>query len=76
MVALRKFIKHKRPHVIAVAAEDMDARGVLRDVEGILQDLKEHEDFPDALEVILVDNNRDNTFFEEDSPWVTYSVGD
>merc|ERR1719370_2246954 len=58
MVALRKFIKHKSdPHVIAVAAEDMDARGVLRDVEGILQDLKEHEDFPDALEVILVDNN-------------------
>merc|ERR1719370_19184 len=58
MVALRKFIKHKSdPHVIAVAAEDMDARGVMRDVEGILQDLKEHEDFPDALEVILVDNN-------------------
>ena len=57
MVALRKFIKRKRPHVIAVAAEDMDARSVIRDVEGILDDLKQHEDFPDALEVVLVDNN-------------------
>ena len=57
MVALRKFIKHKRPHVIAVAAEDMDARSVMRDVQGILQDLKEQDEFPDALEVILVDNN-------------------
>ena len=57
LVNLRRFIKQKRPHVIAVAAEDMDARGVLRDVNEIITDLKENDEFPDVLEAVLVDNN-------------------
>ena len=57
LVNLRRFIKQKRPHVIAVAAEDMDARGVLRDINEIITDLKENDEFPDVLEAVLVDNN-------------------
>ena len=55
--ALRRFIKQKRPHVIAVAADDMNARGVLKDLNDILSDLKQNDDFPDVLEAILVDNH-------------------
>ena len=59
---LRKFIKHKRPHVIAIAAIDMNARGVLIDVNEILRDLKDQDEFPDVLEAVVVDNNLAKVF--------------
>jgi len=54
---LRRFIRQKKPHVIAIAANDMNARGVLYDVQEVLKELKEQDDFPDTLEAHLVENS-------------------
>ena len=59
---LKRFIKQKKPHVIAIAANDMNARGVLYDVQEVLKELKEQEEFPDTLEAYLVDNSLAKVF--------------
>merc|ERR1719422_2095562 len=57
MQALRKFIKQRRPHVIGISANGMDARGVQADINKILEDLVSTEEFPEAVQTVLVDNN-------------------
>ena len=55
---LRQFIKRRRPHVIAISANDMSARFVQGEIERILEDLQRGpEEFPDAVQAVLVDNN-------------------
>ena len=54
---LRHFIKRRRPHVIAISANDMSARNVQGEIERILEDLQRHDEFPDAVQAVLVDNN-------------------
>ena len=51
-VALRKFIKNRRPHVIALSAIDMNARNVQGEIERVLQDLVAQEEFPESVQVI------------------------
>ena len=53
MVALRKFIKTRRPHVIALSAIDMSARNVQGEVERVLQDLSAQEEFPEGIQVTV-----------------------
>ena len=55
--SLRKFIKNRKPHVIAVAAIDMTARNVQGEIERLLQDLVDTDEFPRVVQVVLVDNN-------------------
>lgn len=51
MVALRKFIKARKPHVIALSAIDMNARHVQGEIERVLQDLVAQEEFPESVQV-------------------------
>ena len=55
--SLRMFIKRKKPHVIAIAAVDMDARRVQTTINNILEDLVKQEEFPEVVEAVIVDNN-------------------
>ena len=57
MHSLRKFIKQRRPHVIAIAAADMNARGIQSEITKVLEDLNQNDEFPTAVEAVLVDNN-------------------
>ena len=50
----RHFFRQKKPHVITIAANDMNARGVLYEVQEVL---KEEDDFPDTLEAHLLENS-------------------
>ena len=43
--------------MIAVSAVDMNARNLQIDISKIVDGLKEREEFPDDLEVVLIDNN-------------------
>ena len=54
---LMKLIKRRKPHVIAVSAVDMNARNLQIDINKIVEGLKEREEIPDDLEVVLMDNN-------------------
>ena len=59
---LMNLIKKRKPHVIAISAVDMNARNLQVDVRNILDGLKEREEFPPDLEVVLVDNNLAKVF--------------
>ncbi len=56
MDLLKKFIHQKRPHVIVVGTADRAAINIKRDVEDLVQDLVEQEEFP-RIEVNLMDDN-------------------
>ena len=59
---LMSLIKKRKPHVIAISAVDMNARNLQADVRSILDGLRDREEFPADLEVILVDNNLAKVF--------------
>ena len=59
---LMNLIKKRKPHVIAISAVDMNARNLQVDVRNILDGLRDREEFPPDLEVILVDNNLAKVF--------------
>ena len=60
--SLMNLIKRRKPHVIAISAVDMNARNLQVDVVKIVQGLQEREEFPEDLEVVLVDNNLAKVF--------------
>ena len=59
---LMSLIKKRKPHVVAISAVDMNARNLQADVRSILDGLRDREEFPADLEVILVDNNLAKVF--------------
>uniref|UniRef100_A0A8D8RJL4 Transcription elongation factor SPT6 n=1 Tax=Cacopsylla melanoneura TaxID=428564 RepID=A0A8D8RJL4_9HEMI len=55
LLALRNFINSKKPHVIAVSGESREAIMIQKDLEGIIKQLGEDEEFPE-VKVEIVDN--------------------
>ncbi|KAI5718015.1 hypothetical protein M8J77_014950 [Diaphorina citri] len=55
LLALRNFINTKKPHVIAVSGESREALMIQKDLEVIIKQLGEDEEFPE-IKVEIVDN--------------------
>ncbi|CAI4228912.1 unnamed protein product [Auanema sp. JU1783] len=54
--SLKKFIERKRPHIIAIAAENMDAMRLQRDVEDVLRTLMENDTISRKPNVAIMNN--------------------
>ena len=61
MEKLKDFISAKKPHVIAVCAQDRDATQVVRDVQVIVEQLEQEEQIP-TISVELVDSELATVF--------------
>lgn len=53
MIYLRKFIEKRRPHVIAISGENMDAYYLRRDIESLLREIS---GITKEISVEIVDN--------------------
>ncbi|GAB0093481.1 Transcription elongation factor SPT6 [Sergentomyia squamirostris] len=54
--ALKNFIRNKKPHVIAIGGESIEAKHIREDLWECMKELKEEEQFPD-VSVEIVDND-------------------
>lgn len=59
MIHLRKFIEKRRPHVIAICGENMDAYYLRRDIESLLHEIS---GIAKEISVEIVDNEAAKIF--------------